>query len=362
MSSLMNTPSPSSDESRTVPSPDIAMPSGPGTVRLSLLVTGANGFLGRYVVAEALRRGHRVRTMVRSAADADKHGWTNQPNLEIAVGDLRNRRALPDLVRGIDAVLHLAAAKGGDVYDQLGGTVVATENLLAAMAETNVTRLVLCSTFSVYDTHRMATNSFVDENAMIEKTPLERDGYAITKLMQERLVSKWCAEKGWPLTIIRPGVIFGRDNLANGWAGIEGKKFWVRTGANAIIPITYVENCAEAIVMSAENPAAIGQTFNIVDDELPTQKQYLDAILATMSPRPNIVPVPFWMMRAIAGSAAVFNKYVCGGGAKIPSLFVPCRLAARGKPLRYTNAKAKQVLGWSPRYGLREAIARSTRG
>jgi 2-alkyl-3-oxoalkanoate reductase len=324
------------------------------------LVTGANGFLGRYVVAEALRRGHTVRALVRSAADAEKHGWTNHPKIEVAVGDLRRRQGLTDTVRGVDAVLHLAAAKGGDVYDQLAGTVVATENLLAAMNEANVQRLVLCSTFSVYDAHRTAANRLIGEDAMIEQTPLERDGYAITKLMQERLAQKWCVEKNWPLTIIRPGVIFGRDNLANGWAGIEGKKFWIRTGANATVPVTYVENCADAIVMSTEFDAAKGETLNIVDDELPTQARYLDEIRQTMVPRPFVIPVPFWMMRAIASSAAVFNRYFCGGGAKTPSLFVPCRLAARGKAFRYTNAKAKRLLGWSPRFGLRDAIARST--
>lgn len=341
------------DQSRTV-----AGPVGAGTPRL-LLVTGANGFLGRYVVAEALRRGHRVRALVRSSADAVKHDWTNHPKVEIAVGDLRNRRAMPDHVRGVDTVLHLAAAKGGDVYDQLAGTVVATENLLAAMNDVGVQRLVLCSTFSVYDAYRSEANTLHDENAMIEQTPLERDGYAITKLMQEKLTQKWCAERGWPLTIIRPGVIFGRDNLANGWAGLEGKKFWVRTGAHATVPVTYVENCAEAIVMSAELDAAKGEILNIVDDDLPSQGRYLNEIRQTMSPKPHVIPIPFWVMRAIAGSAAIFNKYCCDGGAKIPSLFVPCRLAARGKSFRYTNAKAKRVLGWSPRFGLREAIARS---
>jgi nucleoside-diphosphate-sugar epimerase len=219
---------------------------------------------------------------------------------------------------------------------------------------------VLCSTFSVYDSYRTPENTLVDENAMIERTPLERDGYAITKLMQEKLAQKWCAEKQWPLTIIRPGVIFGRDNLANGWAGIEGKKFWIRTGANATVPVTYVENCADAIVMAADTDAAKGEVLNIVDDDLPSQGRYLNEIRQTMVPRPFVIPIPFWMMRAIAGSAALFNKYLCDGGAKIPSLFVPCRLAARGKAFRYTNAKAKRVLGWTPRFGLHDAIARST--
>src|ERR1700743_1792210 len=99
---------------------------------MNLFVTGANGFLGRYVVAEALRRGHAVTVMMRSSSSA-KAGWANHANLSTAQGDLRAKRGLSDSLKGHDAVLHLAAAKSGDMYAQYGGTVVATENLLAAM-------------------------------------------------------------------------------------------------------------------------------------------------------------------------------------------------------------------------------------
>jgi 2-alkyl-3-oxoalkanoate reductase len=49
-----------------------------------------------------------------------------------------------------------------------------------------------------------------------------------------------------------------------------------------------------------------------------------------------------------------------GGRAKIPGIFVPAKLEARCRPLRFSNAKIKQVLGWSPKYGLMEALQRST--
>src|SRR3954469_7342012 len=102
---------------------------------MKLLITGANGFLGKYVVAEALRRGHSVRAMVRSPKDAEKNGWLHHPKIELALADLRKRKGLADAIRGVDAVLHLAAAKAGDMYAQYGGTVVATEHLLSAMEE-----------------------------------------------------------------------------------------------------------------------------------------------------------------------------------------------------------------------------------
>jgi hypothetical protein len=64
-------------------------------------------------------------------------------------------------------------------------------------------------------------------------------------------------------------------------------------------------------------------------------------------------------MRMLARSAWLTNKLLLGNRAKIPSILVPCRLHARIKPLRYTNRKIKDLLGWNPRYGLEEAIDRS---
>src|SRR6185437_1194088 len=129
---------------------------------------GANGFLGRYVVAEALRRGHAVRAVLRSAADAGKLGWANHPDLETVRVDLRSRRGLVDAVAGVDAVLHLAAAKSGDMYAQYAGTVVATENLLAAMDEAGVQHIVSVSSLSVYNYLKIPSFSVLTEDSVLE--------------------------------------------------------------------------------------------------------------------------------------------------------------------------------------------------
>jgi nucleoside-diphosphate-sugar epimerase len=327
---------------------------------MKLLITGANGFLGKYVVAEALRRGHSVRAMIRSPKDAEKNGWVGHPQIELANADLRRRKDLPDAVRGVDAVLHLAAAKAGDMYAQYFGTVVATENLLWAMEQAGVKRVVAVSSYSVYDYLKIPMFSTLSELSPVEKDAFDRDEYAHTKLVQERLVRMWCTERRWDFTVIRPGVIFGRDNLWTARVGIQGKKVWVRTGAWAQVPLTYVENVAEAIVLSAELDAAKNQILNVVDDETPTQRRYCSLLRKRTTPRPVVVPVSYSVMRLMSGGASLFNKWMCGGKAKIPGLFVTSRLAARAKPIRYTNAEVKRVLGWKPRFGLAESLDRST--
>jgi nucleoside-diphosphate-sugar epimerase len=326
---------------------------------MKLLVTGANGFLGRFVVNEALRRGHAVRAMVRSKGSAAKAGWDNDPRVELAIADLRLRRGLVEAVAGVDAVLHLAAAKSGDVYAQYGGTVVATENLLWAMDQAAVKHIVHVSSFAIYDWLRMRGGSVVDENAPLESDAFERDAYAHTKLVQERLVREHAAANDWKWTVLRPGMIIGPGNLWGARVGTQGKRLWVRFGAGARLPVTYVGNIAEAIVLAAEREAAAGQILNVVDDDTPTQRQYVNLLRKRTTPRPRVIGLPWFGIRATARLAWLTNKLLLGNRARLPGILIPCRVHARFKPLKYSNGKLKEVLGWKPRYSLVEAIDRS---
>ena len=327
---------------------------------MKLCVTGATGFLGRYVVAAALSRGHSVRALVHRRADRAKLGWPADANIEEVKVDLRSKAGLADAVRGCDAVLHLAATKSGDIYAQLGGTVVATENLLWAMQQADVRHLVAISSFAVYDYLHKRSFSTLDETSLLDEAMVDRDEYAQTKLIQEKLVVDTATKNDWTWTVLRPGMIYGRGALFNARVGMGGEgRTWVRTGAWAQIPLTYVENCAEAIVLAAERPEANGQVLNLVDDKPPTQRRYAKLLRSRTIPRPRLVPLSWTVLRTVARAGWLWNKYVLGGQAKVPGLLVPARLHARCKPLRYRNDKAKRVLGWQPRYTLEQAVDRS---
>ena len=322
---------------------------------MKLLVTGATGFLGRYVVAEALSRGHSVRAVVRPTSDANQFDNDGQ----CVRVDLRSPRGLVEACRGVDAVIHCAAAKSGDFYAQFAGTVLATENLLKAMKEAGVNQIVAISSLSVYDYKQLWSFTRLDETSPLESHPRNRDEYAQTKLLQENLVRQFAKENNWRFTILRPGVIFGKDNLWTARLGIQGKKTWIRTGAHAKLPLTYVENCAEAIVMALESPQSNGDTFNVIDDDLPTQRQYAAELKARWPTRVKSIPIPWTLMRTIAGLADLTNKLLFKNRAKVPGLLIPARLHARCKPLRFTNERLKNATGWKPKYSWREALDRS---
>lgn len=327
---------------------------------MKLLITGASGFLGKYVVAQALRQGYQVRAIVRPSSDEKRLAWHNHPNLELIRIDLRQKKSIVSAVDGVDAVIHLAATKEGDFYTQFAGTVIATENLLDAMIQTKVLRLIAISTFSVYDYLNTPSGQTITEDSPLERNRLQRDEYAQTKLIQEEIIREFEHNYQAQVTIIRPGMVYGKDNLWNACLGAElSSNLWLRIGDRAQMPLTYVENCADAIVSSVESHEAVAQTLNIVDDNLPIQKVYAKKLAQRMDSLPRMIPINWTIMRFVVSLLWMYNQRVLEGKAKYPSIFVPARLDARFKPLRYSNVRAKQVLNWKPKYSLDAALDRS---
>ena len=328
---------------------------------MRLLVTGSGGFLGRYVVAVAVRRGHHVRAMLRPAATAIPESWQSHPQVEIVRGDLRSPEGLQGMVAGVDSVVHLAAAKVGDLYEQFSGTVIATENLLAAMSAAGIKRLTLTSSFSVYEYLKRRVWSTIDESSPLAAQPLARDEYCQTKLVQEHMVLAHAQTHNWRCVVLRPGVIYGRENLWTARLGMQaGARWWIRTGTFAPLPLTYVENCAEATVLAVEyNGPESPLVLNVVDKETPSQRAYINRLRLRVTPRPRLLPIPWTVMRILARIAWLMNRVFFRGTAKVPGLFVPFRLHARCKPLRYSNRKIVSTLGWKPRYTWQQAIDRS---
>src|SRR5271165_2962085 len=108
---------------------------------MKALVTGANGFLGRHVVASLLARGIDVRAMVRPAASLGALGWPAA--VEVFRADLRTSRELPRAFEGVEVLIHLAAVVSGEEDTKFAGTVAGTERLLEAMGTSVCRRLVL---------------------------------------------------------------------------------------------------------------------------------------------------------------------------------------------------------------------------
>jgi UDP-glucose 4-epimerase len=319
-----------------------------------ILITGANGFLGRHVVGECLRRGHAVRALVRPAACLDGLDWPGQ--VEVVRADLRVARDLATAFQGVDVLVHLAAAVAGGEDAQFAATVVGTERLLDAMALSQTKRLVLASSFSVYDWSAI-------RGTLTEESPLEsgadlydRDGYAIAKVWQERVVRRASAAHGWQLTVLRPGFIWGRGNAYLACLGQRLGRMHLVFGGWTRIPLTHVVNCADLFATAAEDPRAIGETLNVVDGEEIRVWGYLGEYLRRSGASGFRVPVPYTL--ALMGSrlARWSSRRIFQGKGKLPSLLVPCRFEARFKPLSFSNRKVREILGWQPHLSFADGL------
>src|SRR5580693_10723822 len=257
------------------------------------LVTGANGFLGRHVVAELLARGIEVRAIVRPAAHLQALGWP--PSVEVFRADLRASSELVHAFEGVDVLLHLAAVVSGAEDAQFAGTVVGTERLLEAMASSACRRLVLCSSFSVYD--YSSTRRTLDEGSPLHRIPdvYTRDGYTISKWWQERVTRRFAEKHGWDLTVLRPGFIWGRDH---GYLAALGQQFGrhhLVIGPLTCMPMTHAENCADVFALAAADGRARGQTLNVVDGHGERIWTYLSDYLRGSGDRGWRLPVPYWL-------------------------------------------------------------------
>jgi nucleoside-diphosphate-sugar epimerase len=311
---------------------------------MKVLVTGAGGFLGRAVVSEALSAGHTVLAMHRPAsAPAAK---TLPAGVELVTGDLRQPGSWRDALGGIDAVIHCAAAASGDLPTQLAGTVLATENLLAALPR-GLRRFVHISSFSVYDFAAPQWPAALDEDTPLERHPLRRDAYTQTKLQQERMIRAFCEAQGIALAVLRPGAIYGPGKDWDFGKALSFGPFDLIFAPLSRMRLIHVRNCAAAIVAALERPDARESIVNLVDDEQPTHWKYHHRARQAGASVGLAVPVPYLAVRALGGLAWLASKAFFHGRARLPEWLDLPRQQVRWRPMRYRNTKARHLFGES---------------
>lgn len=347
-----------------------------------LLVTGAGGFLGRSVVRAALEQGYAVRALVRQPtlisawSTTDDGPILEHGRFEICVGDLRDPSATDDACRDVDAVVHLAACVAGSPQQQFQSTVAGTENLLSAMTNHNVQRLVLASSFYVYDWAR-ARRSLTEDSPLL-KSPYHRDGYTISKWWQERICREWQQESNGQLTVLRPGYIWGDAHPLAPRAGFAIAGRFVVVGPWADAALTHVDNCGEYFVRAVDDKA-IGVTLNVVDSQrvsnskivkrlsqllLDSSKTPSTPLPSTPSRTPNLqrrIWFPYLCGAAISRLAAVVARLTLGRKYRLPSLLMPALFQARFRPLRIPHRRLSELLG-PARWDFEQCLERTLEG
>lgn len=326
-----------------------------------IALTGATGFLGRRVAQRFVEDGIDVRCLVRASSDTGplkKHvgeaGWRH---VDVTRTELLDHAGCVKALEGCEVLLHVAAGMTGSTSTLFLNSVSSTKTLLSAAAEAGVRRVVLVSSLGIYD-GPAAKGRLLTEDTPLDPDPPARDPYTYAKLVQEREARALCEQHGLELVVLRPGVIIGpgRD-VVSGRCGVKVGPLLVQMGGRQQMPYTFVENCADAIVQAATADVA-GETFNILDDDLPTASQLIRTVRRSgRKIRRLWVPGP--LVPTLCGLYHWYTK-LCNN--QLPPVLTRYRAKAMWGRVKYSNAKAKERLGWTPAVSTGDAIKRCLQG
>jgi nucleoside-diphosphate-sugar epimerase len=329
-----------------------------------ILVTGSAGFIGSRVVQNLLDRGFRhVRCLVRPssnvsglAALAARH--RDGARIDVVRGNLLSREDCARAVKDAAVVFHLAAARGEkSVPDAFMNSVVTTRNLLdASVRDAHLRRLVSISSFAVYTNMHKPRWRRLDETCPIERHPERRgDAYCFAKTKQDELVMEYGKKFDLPYVLVRPGWVYGPGNAnLTGRVGIGTFGLFLHLGGSNPVPMTFVDNCAEVIVRAGLTAGVDGQVFNVVDDDLPSSRRLLHLYKRHVR-RFTSVYVPHAVSYLLC---YLWESYSSWSQGQLPPAFNRGGWHAYWKRTRYSNEKAKALLGWTPQVTTEEGLRR----
>jgi dihydroflavonol-4-reductase len=314
------------------------------------LVTGATGFTGGHLAQQLIGRCHTVRALVRDVGSAT--ATLGAAGIELVPGDLRDRAALSAATRGVDVVFHVAA-----VYRQAGipndtyraVNVTAVGDLIEAAAENGVRRVVHCSTVGVHGD--------IEHPPATEEAPLRPgDIYQVTKLEGERVARDSGQRAGIEVVIVRPTGIYGPGDrrLLKLFRGVARGRFPILGSGAIYYHLTYIDDLVDGFLLCGTQPAAANRTYILAGGEVTTLNELVTRIAAVAGVRAPWLRLPVWPFW-VAGAIC---EGVCVPFGIEPPLYRR-RVDFYTKSRAFDITRARAELGFAPRVGLSDGIART---
>lgn len=318
---------------------------------MRVLVTGASGFLGGHLIEELVRRGYGVRGMVR---DLRKASSLRDLDVEVVYGDLIRHETLSEAVRGIDAVIHLAAyyTFTGTKKSYMLVNVDGTRALAQAALKSGVKRFIYCSsTEAIGPVKNPPGNEDTPPNPQFE--------YGRSKLLAEQVV-KELGNLGLEYTIVRPSGMYGPRNVDDVayWfiitvakGGILSK-FMIGNG-EYLVQFAHVRDVVQGFTLVLEKPdVSIGQTYIISDERAYTYREVYKIISQILGKKPPKIKLSPKIAKFLLTFTEAYDKIRKGENLILRKSIVDAVTTHRA----YSINKAKKELGYKPQYDLKRGL------
>lgn len=312
-----------------------------------VLVTGATGFLAGHLIPALQERGYAVSGLVLPSEDTTP---LRERGVAVYAGDVRQPETLTEPMRSVDVVVHMAAlmATWAPMRVHHAVHVTGTANVCRAALAAGARRLVHLSSAITY-----SPSEGVPIEEDFPQEPLH-EPHAVTKAEGDKLVQGMIASDGLPAVIVRPEAMLGPNDRINFRRLADrlraGKGIVIGSGRNAV-PFVYVDDVVQGLLLALEHPRAVGQAYNITNDQRMTEEDFLTAIADEVGGKLPRIHVPY---RALYGAAAV-AEWIATLTKREP-LVTRHGVQMFGSHNPLSIDKARRELGYEPAVALRDGI------
>ena len=309
-----------------------------------LLITGANGFLGRYLCEEAKNLGFAVRAATRVPFSFSE-GIEN-----FVIGNIDASTDWTKSLLNCDVVIHLAArvhVMHSNKIDSLNEfrrvNVLGTKQLAKSAAMNGVKRFIYVSSIHVNGLFTENNNSFSEKDI-----PKPCNDYSISKWEAEIVLKAIAEEANLEIVIIRPPLIYGlgapgnfdqilrvlKKNIPLPFVRVKNKRDFI-----------YVKNLVSVLLVCTIHPKAAGQLYLVCDGQAISTANLLEILSKALGNSAKMFGVPLWILRLIGT--------IVGKSSEIQKLL---------DSLQINSSKIRSDLGWIPPYKLQEGLKESVIG
>ncbi len=312
--------------------------------QMKLLITGANGFVGKSLCSELSNQGHTVRAAVRSLdkqlVDVDR----------IVIASIDKSTDWSPTIQNIEVVIHLAARV--HVMNEIAVDALAefrkvnvdgTLNLATQAAKAGVKRFIFVSSVKVNGEHTLANYPFTEND---DANP--QDPYGISKHEAEQGLLLIAQQTGMEVVIMRPPLVYGAGVKANFASMMRVVKRGIPLPLGAIHnkrSFVYVGNLVSLIVRCIDHPAAANQVFLVSDGSDLSTTELLQKCAVALGVKARLLPVPQKLLTfslGLLGKKAVAQR-LCGN-------------------LQVDICKAKILLDWVPPVSVEDGLKATALG